>query len=290
MQYAEKIIEHLPPSIRTTTHPIKLDLILSGGAFNGGYMMGALYLLKEMEKCRYIEVKRISGCSIGALLGLFYWIDRLDILEKLYDTILTDIRKKSNLSIILSLKKLLGNYLPENICDIVNKKMYITYHMIHGYHFKKRVTSTYTTTDVLLDTIIRSCYLPFVIDYQPLYKNKYIDGLLPYFFRGSSTRKRLYINVLSYDKFIYFINITNEHSPMHRILTGLTDLHHFFCKGDNTHMCSYLEDKWTINKVEYYLYIWLEKLALCILYILCHLTKSIRQGRIEYLLTFFLKY
>ena len=135
MQYAEKIIQHLPPTIRNTHRPIKLDLILSGGAFNGGYMMGALYLLKEMERHQYIVVKRISGCSIGALIGLFYWINRLEVLEKLYDTLITDIREKKNLSVMLNLKEILGKYLPGNVCDIVYKKLYITYHTLEGYHF-----------------------------------------------------------------------------------------------------------------------------------------------------------
>ena len=80
---------------------------------------------------------------------------------------------------------------------------------------------------------------------------------------------------------------------MHRILTGLTDLHHFFCKGDNTSMCSYVEDRWTINKVEYYLSILLEKMALYIVYMLCHIPRNI-QNRfqptwvIQYMMTFFL--
>lgn len=290
MQYAEKIIEHLPPSIRSASSPLHIDLILSGGAFNGGYMIGALYLLKEMEKNGYIVVKRVSGCSIGAIIGLFYWIDRLDILEKMYDSILTDIREKNNLSIVLSLKKRLKNYLPDNICGIVNKKLYIAYHVIQGYHFNKRVVTTYATANLLLDTIIRSCFLPFVIDGRPLYKNKYIDGLLPYFFPKREKRKRLFINVLSYDKFFYFIDIKNEHSPMHRILTGLTDLHHFFCKGYNTRMCCYVEDTWSINKAEYYAYIWLEKLAVCMLYVLCHLPVAmICEKKLEYVLAFFLK-
>ena len=47
--------------------PQRIDIVLGGGAFNGSYLIGALFFLKEMEKRNYIIVERISGCSIGSI-------------------------------------------------------------------------------------------------------------------------------------------------------------------------------------------------------------------------------
>ena len=67
-----KLIEFLP---NTSKNIGKIDLVLESGAFNGSYLVGALFFLKEMEKKKYIYVDRISGCSIGALIGFLYFIN-----------------------------------------------------------------------------------------------------------------------------------------------------------------------------------------------------------------------
>jgi predicted acylesterase/phospholipase RssA len=87
------LIDNLPNEYRLSTSPLELDLVLDGGVFNGSYLIGALLLLKEMEKCNYIKVKRISGCSIGSLAGLLYFIDSLDIIYIFYDEMVNHFKK-----------------------------------------------------------------------------------------------------------------------------------------------------------------------------------------------------
>ncbi len=52
--------------------PNEIDLVLDGGAFNGAYLLGALYYLKEMEKKQLLSINRISGCSVGACGAILY--------------------------------------------------------------------------------------------------------------------------------------------------------------------------------------------------------------------------
>ena len=59
--------------------PKNINLILDGGAFNGGSIVGNLLILKQLEKQGHIKIQKISGCSIGALLGLLFIIDKLKI-------------------------------------------------------------------------------------------------------------------------------------------------------------------------------------------------------------------
>ena len=181
--YINKLIENLPIEIKQNEinkTPMKVDLILDGGLFNGSYLVGALYFIKEMEARRYIKVERISGCSIGSLVGFLYFIDALDELPCLYESLLDDFKTQNNFSLIKNLKQKLVHRIPENICEKVFKRLYITYNNIKTG--KKIVKKTYKNVNEIFDSIIKSSYIPFMIDGNLVYQNKYIDGLNPYIF------------------------------------------------------------------------------------------------------------
>ena len=92
-----------------------------------------------------------------------------------------DFRQTHKLQIIKDIKNNLKPHIPDDVCLMVNHKLFITYHnIING---KKKVKSTYLDVDDILDTILKSCYLPFLIDGNMLYKNKYVDGINPYIFK-----------------------------------------------------------------------------------------------------------
>ena len=86
-EYVIKLIDNLPDDLKNSKAPLRLDLILDGGIFNGSYLVGALYFLKEMEKRNYVTVERISGCSIGSIVAFLYFIDALDVMPQLYDIV-----------------------------------------------------------------------------------------------------------------------------------------------------------------------------------------------------------
>lgn len=255
--YVNKLIENLPENITKSEKPIKIDLILGGGAFNGSYILGALYFLKELERRKYIIIKRISTCSISSILGLLYLTDNLDIANELYLDIIEDFKSKGNLSKMFDLKNIIQTCISQDICKIVNNKLYISYNNIHS--FKKRTISKYSDIDHIFDCIFRSCFIPFMIDFSPCYKNKYIDGFTPYIFKKGD-RKRLYLDVYTFDKIFYSFNIKNEKSNYHRLLEGLLEVHKFFIKNCNTNMCSDI-DNWNItNYASYYVYLLVEKI------------------------------
>ena len=78
--YTKKLVDNLPKEYKNKKNPIKLDLVLDGGVFNGSYLFGALYFLKEMESQKYMNIERISSTSVGSIAGLIYFIDCLDII------------------------------------------------------------------------------------------------------------------------------------------------------------------------------------------------------------------
>jgi|LakMenE01Jun11ns_1017448.scaffolds.fasta_scaffold9933266_3 hypothetical protein len=248
--YVNNLIENLPESSKNLG---KIDLVLDGGIFNGSYLVGALYFLKEMEKRNYVKIDRISGCSVGSIIGFLYYIDALDLMPKLYERVNLEFKNNFTLTTIKKLKRYLKKRIPDDICFKVNNKLFICYNDIKKR--EKIIKSNYKNQDEIIDTIIKSCFIPFVIDNNMLYKNKYIDGINAYIFEKVPSKKILYMDLLGYDKFTYTLNIKNEKTNFHRILSGLLDIHCFFIKGSNTSMCSYVND-WNIiyylnNKIKY---------------------------------------
>ncbi len=81
------------------------------------------------------------------------------------------------------------------------------------------------------------------------------------------------MELFSYDKFIYALNIKNEKNNFHRILSGLLDIHSFFIKKSITPMCSFVND-WTIlNKFNYNIKLLLEYIVLKIFYLIIYIKK-----------------
>ena len=245
-EYVKKLVDNLPENIKNK--PIKIDLILDGGVFNGSYLIGALYFLKEMEKRKYIKIQRISGCSIGSIASFLYYIDCLDLFQQIYTNVFHDFKKNYHLKNIMYLQSYLESYIPENICERVNKKMYVTYYNIQKK--KKIVKNTYKNKEEIIRTLIKSCYVPFLIDGNLLHKEKYMDGINPYIFKKTinhekQERKILYLDLFGYDKLTHLLNIKNEKTNFHRILSGLLDIHNFYIKQSHTQMCSYV-DQWSL--------------------------------------------
>ena len=124
------LIDNLPDHLKDENKPIVIDLVLDGGAFNGSYLLGALFFLKKMEKRNYIKIDRISGCSIGSLLGFLYLIDSLDLGIILYEKFSKSFKENCNFEIYKDLNLYLKNRIPNDICNKINKKLYIKYNNI----------------------------------------------------------------------------------------------------------------------------------------------------------------
>ena len=144
--------------------------------------------------------------------------------------------------------------------------MFITYNNIKKW--TKPVKSSYKNIDEIINTIIKSCYIPFLIDGNILYENKCIDGINPFIFTKEPNKKILYLDLFGYDKIGNLINVKNEKSNFHRILSGLLDIHSFFIKQSNTPMCSYVND-WSFTNIGFnYFKFLIEKVCIYLTYLL----------------------
>jgi hypothetical protein len=270
--YVTKLMENLPIKLQRNKKPLRLDIILDGGAFNGSYLIGALYFLREMERRKHIIVEKISGASIGSLAGFMYCIDRLDMICDMYNICRDNLTSGYNLKCMTNMKEHLGT-LPDNVCELVNHRLYITYNNIKKG--TKPVKCLYKNSDDIINTIIKSCYLPLITDGQLVYETKYIDGMNPYIFKPNPNKKILYLSLIESDKIQGMFNIKNEKTNFHRIMTGLLDIHSFYIKESSTTMCSYV-DKWTIqHKCKHWLRYIIEKILVYLIVIILFVKQNI---------------
>jgi hypothetical protein len=226
-----------------------------------------------MEKQNYIKINRVSGCSIGSIVALLYYMDALDLMSTLYNTVNEDFKQNHYLNTVTELKRFLAERIPTDICKQIDNKLFITYYDIKKG--VKKVKSNYRNIDEIINTIIRSCYIPYLIDGNLLYQDKYIDGINPYIFTKEPNIKILYLDLFGYDKIGNLLNIKNEKTNFHRILSGMLDIHNFFIKQSSTPMCSYVNDWNYINFFWINVKFILEKIVIYIIYIIINIKNNL---------------
>lgn len=227
-----------------------IDVVFEGGLFNGSYLLGILEYLKVLETNKYIQIKRISGTSIGSIIGLLYFLDyNPDDIDKLIMNTYEHFRTKYNVDIFDNIFKYLKQIITSESIKKINGRLYISY-----FDLKKNkhiVKSKYKNIDVLLDTIRKSCSMPFVVDNKLTYKNKYIDGLYPYVFKTNKKSRILYLNIHTFDKLFNMINIKDEKSNLKRIFVGIMDIHQFLSTNRSTNICSFTDSWSLIDNIKY---------------------------------------
>lgn len=245
--YIDKLLQHL----QNNKNKKDIDIILDGGAFNGSYHVGVLKYLSKLSSNEIIMIHRISACSVGTIAAYLFLTDNL---HKHYDIVYNlcykSVTRKGDLSGVMKVKQYFDKIAPKNTLEMINKKLFISY-----YDFKRNkkvVVSNYKSIEELHEIIVRSCFIPIIVNNEIFYENRYLDGILPYVFKEKDNRKRLYVNLFALDKVFNVMNIHKEKTAIHRVINGITDVHLFFVKKRSTSLCSYVEDwdfSYTINYI-----------------------------------------
>lgn len=255
-QYAAKLIENLP----RLPKKLNLDLVLDGGAFNGSYLVGALYFLREMEKRKMIHVNKISGCSIGSFAAFVYLTNRLDIVDEFMRCALDDFRTSFHFEKVI--EKLRELPLKPNEYQALNKRLFITFYNIRNQ--KKIVRSKYNSNEDVIESIIKSCFVPYIMTGSLTYKKCFIDGLSPHIFREKKGNQVLFMNLISFDKFVNVFVVKHENNSYTRMLTGLLDVQNFFISQSATPMCSFVSQWSLVDKGKYLFRCFIERILVFI--------------------------
>lgn len=255
------LIKNIPE--RLTKEALKLDIVLEGGGFNGSYELGVMYFIKELVKKEYIVVNRISGASIGSIIGLCYLLDNLDLYIEKYELTREKWRENINLKVIQELINDLCNSISEEEFNLIkNEKLYITYYSLKEK--KQIVKENYENIEDLKESIIKSCYLPYIIDDDIGYKCQeqfFIDGGHPFIFHNrekSTLNKILYVSINQLSNIPKMITTKNEKNIYGRVLKGILDSYNFFLNQNNginkrSELCSYVNDWNSLDYVSIYI-------------------------------------
>lgn len=227
-EYINNLIDNFKSTDYNNNKKINIDLILDGGAFSGSYLIGSLLYLKQMEKRNYIEVKRISGCSIGSLLSLVYKLDILDTHEKVYKLVKKGLKNK-NMKSYYKVLDIFEKYMPDDFYKTCNKKIYITYYDI--FESKQIVKCKYKSNYDLIETIKKSSHIPYAISGKYLYNNRYLDGLHPYMFNYKQNVRTIFLDLFSCEYLVKMLYIKNETNNTERIMEGILKCHSYFFKN-----------------------------------------------------------
>lgn len=140
---------------------------------------------------------------------------------------------------------------------------------------KHVVKSKYKNVTDILNTIRRSCFIPYITMNKFMEDDKYIDGGTPFIFDKVVGKNRLYINLCGMDKIIDSIVIKKDKVVTHRILGGVLDIHNFFFRCKKTSMCSYVED-WGVVRLLSFKIIEMRIYTICvIMYIITRVKRGI---------------
>ena len=246
----KEIINNLIDNIKSIPCKYNVDLVLDGGAFNGSYMIGSLLYLKEIEYKKFVKIDRISGCSIGSLLGCLYIADLLYLHESFYKAIRESL-VNGNLKSYSKVLHKIKSALPENFYILCNQKLYITFFNIHTN--KQIVVKSYENNAHLFQCIYRSSFLPFLMNGNLCYKNKYIDGFYPYIFKETSYKSVLFIDLMQ-QNVIKMLFIKNEINNSERIMKGILETHSYFFSDSSFTFISDVYSYKLINMIKIVIY------------------------------------
>ena len=227
---------------------LDIDLVVSGGAFNGVIALGSIMLIKQLEIEGKLKVHKLSGCSVGAPIIITYLANSFDKIENIFQRLKNSFKVNGNLSDLHNiLKEWVYNIFDsdEEMKQVLNGKCYISYNDITNCKFC--TIDKYDNRDHLISCLLRSSFIPILIDGSTKVEDTYIDGIVPYIFKDSKNDV-LYLELINDNvEMIRSLITKNEENEHYRVLKGVTDAAEFFTENKSGRLSWY--KNWDIIKI-----------------------------------------
>ena len=227
---------------------LDIDLVVSGGAFNGVIALGSIMLIKQLEIEGKLKVHKLSGCSVGAPIIITYLANSFDKIENIFHRLKNSFKVNGNLSDLHNiLKEWVYNIFDsdEEMKQVLNGKCYISYNDIANCKFC--TIDKYDNRDHLISCLLRSSFIPILIDGNTKVEDTYIDGIVPYIFKDSKNDV-LYMELINDNvEMIRSLITKNEENEHYRVLKGVTDAAEFFTENKSGRLSWY--KNWDIIKI-----------------------------------------
>jgi hypothetical protein len=235
----QQYIRALTVNIQRDKIPSTINLIFDSGAVNGVLGIGAAIYINNLEQIGYLKVKKVSGCSIGSLIALWYVYDCPEEFYNFLDTMFIYYKKYKNFYIFENIVRDVIYKLIKDPDDmtIINDRLYINYY--DTLQSKNCVISQYQDREHLIKCILRSSHVPFLTSTEYKYEGRYIDGIVPFIFNDEYTN--LFVKLIHFTDPLNCMNTKSEQNIYCRLLRGVVGVNEFFVNGDSK-LCSYVND------------------------------------------------
>ena len=236
-EYTKALIQN----VDKTHLPKELNLIFDGGVFNCGFASGVALYVKTLEETNLIKINKISGCSAGSLIALWYITGCKDSGIKYFENMMQSFKETLN---FIELKNSLSVFVDELFLDnknidisMLDNKLFINYYDTSKN--KKKVISKFMNKEHLIKCILRACHIPYIIDGNSRCDEHYIDGIVPHIFNDGES---LFIKLLTFNKLSRSFILKSEANIHFRLLSGVSDANDFFTTGKSD-MCCYVSKR-----------------------------------------------
>ena len=245
-QYIRALIVNIKPDNIQTS----INLIFDSGAVNGVLGTGAALYIHNLEQLGYFKVKKVSGCSIGSLIALWYICDCPEEMYNFSDTLFNYYKKNKNFYMYESiLREVVYQLFPHgDDMSKINGRLYINYYDTKKY--KNRVISHFKNRNHLIKCILRSSHVPFLTTKDHKYQGRYVDGIVTHFFTGEEGTN-LFIKLINFTDPFNCLNVKMEQNIYSRLLRGIVGVNDFFVNGKSD-LCSYVDDRSYLTFIEMY--------------------------------------
>jgi hypothetical protein len=241
----------------------ELNVIFDGGVFNGVIAAGIALYIKTLEEHKKIKINKISGCSAGSIIALWFICGCKETSIHYLEKLIKNFKEDFNFS---QLKNLLNDFVNDlfsniptakmmkynntkdnnrkdndntkNMLTILNNRLFINYYDTQEH--KQIIVSTYNTKEEIVQTLMRSCFIPYIMDGNARCDDRYMDGIVPYLFKDKC--ETLFVKLVTFNKCSRALVLKSEANIHFRLITGVTDANNFFTTG-HSDMCLYIKNR-----------------------------------------------
>jgi len=243
----KKYIKALIVNVKPEFLPPKVNLIFDSGAVNGLTGIGAALYIHHLAEAHYIKINKIAGCSIGALIAVWYSCGCPDTIYTDIDTLFSYYKANKNFFIFEDVvRKAIYQLYPNDAAPgiMLNEKLYINYYDTKKK--KQRVISKFKSRTHLITCILRSSHIPFLTSCAHKFQGRYVDGISPHLFTEHKRCKNLFIKLITFTSPFKALNIKREKNIYSRLINGVVATNDFFINNSTT-VCSYVTLKTKIE-------------------------------------------
>ena len=239
----------------------EVNLILDGGAVNGIVGVGAVLVINKFEISGVIKIGKISGCSIGSLIGLWYAcgcpISTIHYLSKMFNMYKVN---KTFRHYKQCVKEIVYSILPKEDMHKINNRLFIKYYDV--INCNEVIVSTFKNRKHVVKCLVRTAHLPYITSRQFILNNKYIDGIYPYIFK--TPERNLFIQLMSLLDPLNLVCVKNETTILPRVIYGANQAILFLENGRSS-VCNIVSSNNYYYKIIFYIRLISSILILCLM-------------------------